>query len=94
MQSIYDNFSLEYLGLFVTTAIAATFSGAVEMRFLSLHTCNAATSRVSMHACVLIELDSAPLFSKETESYMPLLYSSSSVVFKKMHFYWDSGFGK
>ena len=93
MQSIYDNFSLEYLGLFVTTAIAATFSGAVEMRFLSLRTCNAATSRVSMHVSSL-NLDSAPLFSKETESYMPLLYPSNSEVFKKMHFYWDSGFGK
>ena len=27
-------------------------------------------------------------------SYMPLLYPNNSVVFKKMHFYWDSGFGK
>ena len=34
------------------------------------------------------------LFSKETKSYMPLLYPSNSVVLKKMHFYWDSGFGK
>ena len=98
MQSIYDSYSLEYLCLFVTTGIAATFSGAMDEVFLHYAL---VVLQLFVYRCICpvqsIEFGMygfGSLFSKESEPYMPLLYPSNSVVFKKMHFYRDSGFEK
>ena len=82
MYSIGDT----YLGLFVTTGIAAIFCDIP-----TLHTGNTATFPVLMHmflAAGALNLTCTwicSLFSKETKPNIPLMYPSNIVVIKKMH---------